>query len=674
MKEKAKRKTKDWAFLSYESKRKIISEMVKVNPIEKILDVAKSSAKKNNRLSLRKILTYVSDNTTGSKALSKLVDKNPIPLTPNEALTVYLSCDFTQDTYQFIRNITKLRHSDIFPVYADILNAKRECYPENIEFNELKVEVPVQDLLDASVYRIFQIDEVKIAVQKKADTLLNNLTNDAIKLRYKLYSKYGFDGATGQSKYKQRFEQSPLESSDESLFTSTLVPIFLSDECSNNIWVNPNPASTRFCRPIRFQYLKETSEIIRNEADYLKVQMNDLTQKIIEIKYKNSIIEIEVFYENKLTMLDGKCANAVSNNSSTKVCNICGAKPVEMNNLLVVKSLESDQEALELGLSPLHMWIRCFEFILHLSYRLGFCNWQVRKSNRDHCAMFFEKKRFVQQEFKKKLGLIVDMPKDSGSGTTNDGNTARRAFSNYKIFSEITGISEVLIRRLFVILRVINSTFNINIDKFNDYCLEIYHLYVSQYSWFYMPVSVHKLLIHGAEVASKLLFPIGIFTEEAQEANNKISKQSRLNHSRKKNRILTNIDHFHHLMLTSDPYISNLSCSFGKIRSRKKKEKDLDVEILRLLLVGNEKSTEIADESIISVMEDNSQSESSDDDDDDDDDSFQNEYFMDLEFLDSMEAHIDNDSIQDKYFSNYLLSRNDDELELPEFFFSYENI
>ena len=46
------------------------------------------------------------------------------------------------------------------------------------------------------------------------------------------------------------------------------------------------------------------------------------------------------------------------------------------------------------------------------------------------------------------MGLLVDIPKIGGSGSTNDGNTARRAFDNAKLFSEITGVDLELIERL----------------------------------------------------------------------------------------------------------------------------------------------------------------------------------------------------------------------------------
>lgn len=38
------------------------------------------------------------------------------------------------------------------------------------------------------------------------------------------------------------------------------------------------------------------------------------------------------------------------------------------------------------------------------------------------------RKEEVQRHFKTEMGLIVDNPKQGGSGSSNDGNTARRFF------------------------------------------------------------------------------------------------------------------------------------------------------------------------------------------------------------------------------------------------------
>jgi hypothetical protein len=91
-----------------------------------------------------------------------------------------------------------------------------------------------------------------------------------------LISKWGFDGSSGLSQYKQKFDdQRNLNngnSSNASIFTSitSFVPTQLINgdpKLTNKtiIWQNPRPSSPRFCRPIRLQVCHETTEIAINE-------------------------------------------------------------------------------------------------------------------------------------------------------------------------------------------------------------------------------------------------------------------------------------------------------------------------------------------------------------------------------------------------------------------------
>ena len=72
-----------------------------------------------------------------------------------------------------------------------------------------------------------------------------------------------------------------------------------------------------------------------------------------------------------------------------------------------------------------------------------------------------KEKRRIQSEIKKELGLNVDIP-SQGSGNTNNGNTARKFFSEPSKCSAITGVNEELIRRLSVLLFALNSGYEIN--------------------------------------------------------------------------------------------------------------------------------------------------------------------------------------------------------------------
>lgn len=169
------------------------------------------------------------------------------------------------------------------------------------------------------------------------------------------------------------------------------------------------------------------------------------------------------------------------------------------------------------------------------------------------------------------------MPKQ-GFGSTNDGNTARKFFKNYKISAEITGIDENIIFRFYVILQTLSCGQNLNIKMFEKYCLETAELYVNLYSWYYMPPSVHKVLLHGSSIAKSFTLPIGLLSEEAQESRNKDIKRYREFNTRKSSRININTDIFQRLLLSSDPLLSSQTNIKTHIR-------ELLPEVQELLLI-----------------------------------------------------------------------------------------
>jgi hypothetical protein len=203
-------------------------------------------------------------------------------------------------------------------------------------------------------------------------------------------------------------------------------------------------------------------------------------------------------------------------------------------------------------MSVLHAWIRLFESLLHIAYKLEIRSWRVTKI---HKSQVEQNKHRIQEEFKEKLSLIIDQPKP-GFGNTNNGNVARKFFQNYEISAEITKVNEDLIRRFYIILQTISSGYKIDTYKFKTYCLQTAELYVSLYPWCPMTTTVHKILIHGDAIISEYLIPIGNFSEEAQEARNKDFKNYRERFSRKTSRIDNMTDVFKRLLVSSDPIIT----------------------------------------------------------------------------------------------------------------------
>lgn len=137
----------------------------------------------------------------------------------------------------------------------------------------------------------------------------------------------------------------------------------------------------------------------------------------VRLMHNEITVEVRIEFDLSLTMINGKAANAITNNTSTRSCNICNASPTQMNHKEVLKTLESDPENLKYGLSALHAYIRCFECILHISYRLPIKKWQIRQQDEKKCLA---RKQRVQSKFWNELGLLVDFPKDGGAGVYKD--------------------------------------------------------------------------------------------------------------------------------------------------------------------------------------------------------------------------------------------------------------
>lgn len=163
------------------------------------------------------------------------------------------------------------------------------------------------------------------------------------------------------------------------------------------------------------------------------------------------------------------------------------------------------------------------------------------------------------------------------SGTSNDGNTARRFFENPAVSAKITGLNEELIHRFYIILQVVSSGLDVDILKYDKYAMDTAKLYIRLYDWYYMSPTVHKYLMHGGEIIKNAIVPIGQLSEEAQEARNKEFRQYRENHSRKNSRLNTNEDLVNNLLISSDPYISNLRVNHNRIK------KDLHQDALNLI-------------------------------------------------------------------------------------------
>lgn len=254
---------------------------------QKVLESASLTLKNNSNKDGAVLLTEIFESpetSTNLLNIFKKVKNNNVPekMTTQQALSLYICCNMTVNIYRSIREQALANNHDLYPSYYDLHKAKLECIPPNVKYSEEICEVPLQDLLNHTVERFFE----QLNIQEN---------NEGIKdLLFVL--KYGFDG-TWAHQYNQKWADEDLK--DSSLFSTSLVPLQIKEVENNTfLWKNPRHSSTRYCRPIRFQWIKETEELSKEEKAYMENQINELKPYLLK-GYK-------VYYKMILTMIDGK--------------------------------------------------------------------------------------------------------------------------------------------------------------------------------------------------------------------------------------------------------------------------------------------------------------------------------------------------------------------------------
>lgn len=134
-------------------------------------------------------------------------------------------------------------------------------------------------------------------------------------------------------------------------------------------------------------------------------------------------------------------------------------------------------------------------FVPNMGYKTVVKKWRI-VGGIDKKNMVLERKKCTQRMFWEKLSLKVDQPKQGGFGSSNVDNTARRAFNNYKAFSEITGVDIQLIFNMRTILICLSCLLPIDLEKYEQLCHTTAQIIVDKYPWLPMTATVHKILVH----------------------------------------------------------------------------------------------------------------------------------------------------------------------------------
>ena len=189
---------------------------------------------------------------------------------------------------------------------------------------------------------------------------------------------------------------------EQSLFLTCLVPVQIRNKVTGEVvWNNPRPSSTLYCRPIHFQYCKETIDVVTQESQFFR-----------EFQAVPTMVEeFTIHHELEETMVDGKVATILSEaTNATTSCSICGLTSSNLNDLEKVEEVakELEDSAFKHGLSTLHLWIRTMECCAHISYRIDFKKWQARGADKELAKA---RQLKVQKELREAIGINIDVPK-----------------------------------------------------------------------------------------------------------------------------------------------------------------------------------------------------------------------------------------------------------------------
>lgn len=316
--------------------------------------------------------------------------------TADEALALMVDLRLSKYRYQLMYEGSKTKNYKLYPSYNNVVAAKKRCYPlsETYQINETGFAIGLQSILDLTANRLFQ-------------TLSIGTTLPQSNQKLRMVSKWGFDGASGQSRYKQIFQN--LDSDDSCIFITTLVPIVL--DCVNQsdtkyiYWKNDKPSSTTLCRPIRLEFVRESEEYTLKVKQEMDHQISNLRPTVI----LNELGSVEIHHELVCSMIDGKVCHVVTETKSSQTCPVCNASPKQMNKLELVSRRPNCTDHYKYGLSTLHAWIRFLQCVLNISYNLRFEKWSTR--NPAHKKLRKDRKHAIQMEFRKETGLLIDVVK-----------------------------------------------------------------------------------------------------------------------------------------------------------------------------------------------------------------------------------------------------------------------
>ena len=130
----------------------------------------------------------------------------------------------------------------------------------------------------------------------KITNIFNTECLDGSETTRKFYLKAGMGGASSQSVYNQRFDDTDLATevkNEHSMFQTAIVPLKL-EKGDSTVCLKPNPSSPHFFRSLHLQYQKETKGSVRAKELDVREQIESLQNFKLPFPNKKAKIEIKI--------------------------------------------------------------------------------------------------------------------------------------------------------------------------------------------------------------------------------------------------------------------------------------------------------------------------------------------------------------------------------------------
>lgn len=241
---------------SARSRRRLASKLATEhnNNTDLLIHAASISARKSKNPDVRVVLNQLTVSPSRPSTICKILSSNReiISMSPEEAVVFLLENGLTVKQYKNVRDLNMSHNCNIYPSYKKVHECKLKCRPHDVKSSESCVEVSLQNLLNHTASRILAHQE---------DALLLTDVEEIL-----LVSSYVFDWSTGHSLFNQnqKFENTS-QNFNQSLFVTSVIPLKVISSANSIIWMNRTPQSVRFCRPLKFEFVKENEEIILRE-------------------------------------------------------------------------------------------------------------------------------------------------------------------------------------------------------------------------------------------------------------------------------------------------------------------------------------------------------------------------------------------------------------------------